>query len=114
MHTKFLKKDNIVFEKHPKYTGVRIAKLITLQEAGPIGVSILEIATDTTIPVHTHAPNIDSIYILAGNGEAFLNGVWQPIEHGDYIFAPALEEHGIKNTGKGLLKLFVVHSPPLF
>lgn len=114
MRTNLLKKDDIVFTEHPKYPGVRIAKLVTLKEACPIGVSILEIESDETIPVHTHDPNVDSIYIMAGQGEAFVNGVWQPIEQGDYIFVPALDRHGIKNTGEGLLKLFVVHSPPLF
>jgi mannose-6-phosphate isomerase-like protein (cupin superfamily) len=31
----------------------------------------------------------------------------------DHIFVPAVDEHGIRNTGTGSLKIFVHHGPPL-
>ncbi|MBP2676111.1 MAG: Cupin 2 conserved barrel domain protein, partial [Deltaproteobacteria bacterium] len=45
--------------------------------------------------------------------EAYVNGAWEPVEEGDYIFVPESTEHGMKNTGDGPLKIFVHHSPPL-
>ncbi|MBT8763133.1 cupin domain-containing protein [Desulfohalobiaceae bacterium Ax17] len=111
---KFLKKEDITFEDHPKFEGVKIAKLVSSQDTDTVSVSMLEISPDTEIPIHTHDPNIDSVYVLEGQGEVFTAGKWQKLSAGDYIFIPAQEEHGVKNTGKDILKLFVVHSPPFF
>ncbi len=110
----FFQKAQIVFEEHPKYQGVRIAKMVTSQQSAQAGVSMLEIASGIEIPIHTHDTQIDSIHVLEGSGKAYINEDWKPIGAGDYIFVPAKEEHGVKNDGQAMLKLFIVHSPPLF
>jgi len=102
------------FEDHPKFAGVRIAKCVDSARTQAVSVSFLDIGAGVEIPVHTHDLQVDSIYVVSGNGKAFVNGEWQNIEEGHYIFVPAAVEHGIRNTGKGPLRLFVHHSPPLF
>ncbi|MEF3168190.1 MAG: cupin domain-containing protein [Deltaproteobacteria bacterium] len=114
MKTLFYPKDEISFVDHPKYANVKIAKLVTNQDTETISVSQLEIEPGTEIPIHTHDPQVDSIFVLAGTGEAFINGQWQGITAGDYIFVPALEPHGVRNSGSEILRLFIVHCPPLF
>ncbi|WP_457571274.1 cupin domain-containing protein [Desulfovulcanus sp.] len=111
---KFLKREEITFEDHPKFKNVKIAKLVSSQDTDTVSVCILDISPDTEIPIHTHDPNIDSIYVLEGEGEIFIGDSWQKIGVGDYIFVPAQEKHGVKNTGETILKLFVIHSPPFF
>ncbi|MEW6326728.1 MAG: cupin domain-containing protein [Thermodesulfobacteriota bacterium] len=113
MNTKFYPHAEISFVDHPKYARVKIAALVTSKDTGSISVCLLEIAPKTEIPVHTHDPQVDSIFVMAGQGEAYVNGSWQKIATGDYIFVPALDEHGVRNTGDAYLKLFVHHSPPL-
>ena len=113
MKTKFFKNSEITFADHPKFENVKIAALITAKDTDTASVCILDIAPDTEIPVHTHDPQIDSIFVVEGNGKAFVNGRWRTIKKGDYIFVPAHEEHGINNNGSGSLILFVHHSPPL-
>lgn len=110
----FFRKEEITFKPHPKFEGVKIALLVDSQKSPQASVSLLEIEPGVEIPIHTHETQIDSIYVLEGEGEAFVNGKWEGISAGDYIFVPAGEEHGVKNTGQGRLKLFIVHSPPLF
>ncbi len=39
--------------------------------------------------------------------------LWKKTAAGDHIFVPAVDEHGIRNTGTGSLKIFVHHGPPL-
>jgi quercetin dioxygenase-like cupin family protein len=60
-----------------------------------------------------HDPHVDSILVISGKGEAYVNGRWESVEAGDYIFVPKGDEHGIRNAGDGYLKIFVHHSPPL-
>ena len=110
----FYTSSKIAFEDHPKFGGVKLAKLVTGKDTESISICILELARDTLIPIHTHDPNVDSIYILEGSGDAYINGKWQKVSRGDYIFVNANEEHGIRSSKEGTLKLFVVHSPPLF
>jgi len=74
----------------------------------------LDISPDTLIPIHTHDPNVDSIYILEGSGEVYVNGDWHKVSGGDYTFVNANEEHGVRSGKEGHMKLFVVHGPPLF
>ena len=110
----FFKSDEILFEPHPKFDGVKIAKLAGKKQDSVIGVSILSIRSGVEIPVHIHDNNIDSIYCLEGSGEIYRDGHWQPFSKGDYCFVPPKEEHGVKSAAGQELKLFIVHSPPLF
>lgn len=114
MDSRFFKSTDIQFNDHPKFANVKIAILVTGKDTAATSVCLLDIAPATNIPVHTHDPQIDSIYVVSGNGQAFVNGEWKDIAAGDYIFVPAMVEHGIKNTGSESLKLFIHHSPPLF
>ncbi len=113
MSTKFCPSAQISFVDHPKYAKVRIAVLISGKETAAVSVCLLEIAPETEIPVHVHDPQVDSIFVADGQGEAYVNGNWQKIAAGDYIFVPSPEEHGIRNTSAAPLRLFVHHSPPL-
>ncbi len=110
----FFKADEILFEPHPKFEGVKIAKLAGKEQGSVIGVSILSIQPGVEIPVHIHDDNADSIYCLEGSGEIYCGGHWKPFGKGDYCLVPPKEEHGVKSEMGQELKLFIVHSPPLF
>lgn len=110
----FMSSSNISFERHPKYHGVMIAILAGKADGQGIGTSVLEVAPGVEIPVHTHANEADSIYVLSGKGHAYVDGKWREIREGDYVLVPKGEEHGVKNTGDTPLRLFIVHCPPLF
>jgi quercetin dioxygenase-like cupin family protein len=113
MQSKLYKISHNSYTDHPRFAGVKLAVLVDGKLSNAVSVSLLEISPDVEIPVHTHDPQLDSIFVLSGQGEAYINGVWQAIQAGDYIFAPSKAEHGIRNTGRDLLRLFVHHSPPL-
>ena len=110
----FFRKEEMGFEDHPKFKGVRIAKLVTKAEGQTIGVSMLQIGKGVEIPVHVHDESLDSIYCKGGAGEIFRDGGWHPLSEGDYCLVPAGQEHGVRAGSDRPLELFVVHSPPLF
>ncbi len=111
---KFYNADEIKFEDHPKFKGVKIAKLVGKADNSPIGVSILHIEPSVEIPIHIHEESVDSIYCLDGCGVIYDGNSWRDLKPGDYCFVPKNEEHGVKNSGSEILKLFIVHSPALF
>ncbi|RQD56267.1 MAG: cupin domain-containing protein [Desulfonatronovibrio sp. MSAO_Bac4] len=102
------------YKDHPKFTGVQIAMLVADGKSDMVSVSELIIEPGVEVPVHTHDLQADSIYIVSGKARAFLNGEWDFVESGDYLFVPPNAEHGISNTGREPLRLFIHHSPPLF
>ena len=111
---RFLPYDSIIFKAHPVFERVKIAKLAGKSQNAPIGTCILELEPGTEIPVHTHEESVDSIYVLWGQAEIFTDGKWTEAGPGDYCLVYPSEEHGVRNTGTGSLRLFIVHSPPLF
>jgi quercetin dioxygenase-like cupin family protein len=113
MSSTFYPQDRIVYSDHPRFASVQIAILVSNKEGEPVGVSLLDIAPGAEIPIHTHDPQVDSIFVVSGRGEAYVNGEWRTIGAGDYIFVPAREEHGIRNTGATSLQLFIHHSPAI-
>ncbi len=114
-HMAYLKKDAAsTFEPHPLFEKVAIAKLAGNEQQAPMDISLIDIEADAEIPVHTHDKSYDSIYVLSGQAEIYANGKWEKARAGDYFLVPPAEEHGVRNTGQDKLRLFIVHSPPLF
>ncbi|GAB6060265.1 cupin domain-containing protein [Desulfonatronum parangueonense] len=101
------------FVDHPKFSGVKIAVLVRGADSDRVSVSQLEIDPGVEIPIHIHDPQLDSIFVLSGMGEAYFNGEWRVFGTGDHLFAPTGVEHGVRNTGNEPLRLFIHHSPPL-
>ena len=112
MNTMFFPSGSRQFIEHPKFEGVKLAKLVAEGKSDMVSVSELIIDPGVAVPVHTHDPQIDSIYVVSGRGEAFINGEWTGAAAGDYIFVPALVEHGVRNISSEPLRLFIHHSPP--
>lgn len=110
--SKLFKQETVIYTNHPRFAKVRMAVFVTGEESEAASVCLLDIDAGAEIPVHTHDPQVDSIFVVSGRGEAYVQGEWQAVAAGDYLYVPPGEEHGIR-TGDSPLKLFVHHSPPL-
>ncbi len=113
MNSRLFRSKEMTFSPHPKLTNVRMATCITSKDSETVSVCMIDIAPKEGAPIHRHDLHVDSILVISGKGEAYVNGRWEPIEAGDYIFVPKEEEHGIRNTGRKSLMIFVHHSPPM-
>jgi quercetin dioxygenase-like cupin family protein len=113
MKTRLFRKKEMTFTMHPRFKNVGLATFITGKDTDTASVCLLDIPPEHGLPIHMHDPQVDSIFVVSGKGEAYVNGTWEPVEAGDYIFVPGTEEHGMRNTGNESLKIFVHHSPPL-
>lgn len=113
MDAKLFHQQAIAYVDHSKFARVKVAPLVTSRDSDAISVCLLKIEPETVIPPHTHDPQADSILVMTGEGDALINGEWQPIKTGDYLFVPPGCRHGIRNTGTASMTLFVHHGPPL-
>jgi len=113
MESRLFRSKEMTFAPHPRLANVRMATCITKKDTETVSVCMIDIAPNEGAPIHRHDLHVDSIFVISGTGETYVNGRWEPIEAGDYIFVPKGNEHGIRNTGDGTLKIFVHHSPPM-
>ncbi len=113
MGSRLFRSKEMTFAPHPRLANVRMAYCITSKDTETVSVCMIDIAPNEGAPIHRHDSQVDSILVLSGKGETYVNGRWEPVEAGDYIFVPPGEEHGIRNTGDGDLRIFVHHSPPI-
>ena len=51
-----------------------------------------------------------TLFIVAGQGEAVLDGNVTPVRSHDAVFVPAGTNRNLRNRGHGRLKLFTAHS----
>ena len=57
--------------------------------------------------LHRHAP-AEIYYVFAGAGLMSLEGREIPVKAGSAVFIPGMAEHGIRQTGNEILRLFYV------
>jgi quercetin dioxygenase-like cupin family protein len=60
---------------------------------------VFEVAPGGFTPKHAHDWEHE-IFIHAGAGEVYGNGVWNAVRDGDIVFVPPSEEHQLRNTGE--------------
>ncbi|MBE7029905.1 MAG: cupin domain-containing protein [Ruminococcaceae bacterium] len=58
-----------------------------------------ELEPGAEVGYHVHIGEMESYYIITGEGTYNDNGVSVPIKSGDMTYTPNGEGHGIKNTG---------------
>ena len=74
-------------------------------------VVLMSIEPGDDIGEETHEGD-QTIYFVAGSGEAVLNGKKSPIRKGSLVSVPAGVLHNFVNTGDEPLKLYTIYAPP--
>ena len=101
--------------KAPRYTrpeGITSYLLASprTSQAKHLTTSLVQIHSGGEQRVHAHAP--EQVYlILEGTGTMTVGTETQEVAPGDCIFIPSDTPHGIRNTGKGLLRYFTAAAP---
>jgi quercetin dioxygenase-like cupin family protein len=105
---------DVEMKPHPKFDGVKIGFVVTKDVCCEASITILEIPGETELPIHTHEKEADTIFVLQGEGEIFINGKWEPIKAGDIVTILPKEEHGLKVKGEVPMRCYIIHAPALW
>jgi len=105
---------DLEMKPHPKFEGVKIGYILTKEKHPELSITVLEILPGAEIPLHTHKKEVDTIFILEGSAEVFLNETWRRVKEGDVIIISPKEVHGVKAVGEKPLKCYIVHAPALW
>jgi mannose-6-phosphate isomerase-like protein (cupin superfamily) len=88
-----------------------ISKGVTPSAGMTCGVA--EFQRGEWLGLHRHAP-AEIYYVFAGAGLLSLDGSEIPVRAGSAVFIPGMAEHGIRQTGNEILRLFYVFAVDSF
>jgi mannose-6-phosphate isomerase-like protein (cupin superfamily) len=98
----------------PRYQRDGITSYLLVSEktcgAEKLAITIVEMEPGGFQRLHSHEPE-QSYYILEGSGLMAVDGEEKMVQAGDCIFFPSCAEHGLKNTGEGVLRYLSAASP---
>lgn len=79
--------------------------------AGPDNhVDVVMVPPGGEIGVETHADADETLLVLAGAGEAVVDGERTPVHAGSIVYIPRGAPHNVHNRGPATLRLYAVHA----
>jgi len=100
-----------------KPVGAEISMIIDGETSGATYLSenITRVQPGVTLkPVHSHVDIEEVVFVLEGEGEAWVDGATCKIEKGDSVLYPPNSKHTVTNTGTGTLSLLCFFSDPKY
>jgi quercetin dioxygenase-like cupin family protein len=95
--------------------GRELQWLVTPETIGAenISMAVMDCPPGSTVrPLHSHRDIEEILYILEGQGEAWVDGEVAPFKQGDAVLFPANSKHMVRNTGTTSLRTCSIFSPP--
>ena len=108
-----------IHESEVKWTELpgRNVKLIIGPKAfGPcknMSMGIAEFPIGVVAPPHSHEHEEEVCYIVSGEGQLWVGERIETLKRGVCVYVPPRIVHQTRNTGKDILKVLYVFSPPL-
>jgi mannose-6-phosphate isomerase-like protein (cupin superfamily) len=79
--------------------------------AGPsTHIDVLTVPPGGEVGAEVHASADETLVVVAGCGEAELDGERTPVRAGSLVFIPCGTRHNVRNQGRGPLRLYAVHA----
>jgi mannose-6-phosphate isomerase-like protein (cupin superfamily) len=95
--------------------GRRLQWLVTPETLGArnLGIAVMDCPAGSTVrPLHSHLDVEEVLFVLEGEGEAFVDGEVASFREGDAVLFPANSKHMVRNTGRVRLRTCSIFSPP--
>jgi quercetin dioxygenase-like cupin family protein len=99
--------------EHPRFAGVLLKGLLTSADNALASVNVVRVPPGREIGRHRHASQVETIYVLAGQGFFWLGAAEVPVRTGHIVAVPMGAEHGLRNPGAEPVELLTVFTPPL-
>ena len=106
---KIIQKDTVPRYKRDNITSALLVSSLTT-DAKNLAISLVEMEPGSIQQIHSHEPE-QMYYILEGSGEMTVGKDTSEVQKGDCIFIDSNSLHGLKNTGKVVLKYLSAASP---
>jgi mannose-6-phosphate isomerase-like protein (cupin superfamily) len=100
--------------KFPKIakTGEK-AQMITIAQDDTISLLVLRATEGVVIKSHLHKTHDETVYVIKGTGQMFVNDKWTDIKPGSLHFNPMGKAHSIKVIGNKPLVVISIFTPAM-
>ncbi len=73
-------------------------------------VDVLTVPPGGEVGAEVHSGADETLVVVAGSGEAELDGERTPVRAGSLVFVPSGTHHNVRNPARVPLRLYVVHA----
>ena len=98
---------------HPRFSGIRMKQMLTSAANPQASVNRVQVPPGSVIGWHHHAEQVETVYVLAGQGVLTLGETEKPFDAGQIVAIPAALVHTLRNEGSTPLELLCFFTPPL-
>jgi len=98
---------------HPRFAGIQMKQLLTSADNAAASISRVQVPPGCVIGWHHHAGQVETVYVLAGEGVLTLGEQEAPFSAGQTVAIPSELDHTLRNDGVETLELLCVFTPPL-
>ena len=101
-----------ILKANPLPSGQK-AQLIKIAEDNTMTLNILRSTEGAELKQHIHKTHDETVYIIRGTAQMFINGKWVDLKPGSIHFNPMGKVHGLKQTGTEELVGLSIFTPAL-
>lgn len=105
----FFDTNQMVWQKHSQFQDIRFKALETRETHPSARFTLVELEAGGLIETHVHEVEIETVYILAGQGLLTLVDEESLIEAGMGVSIPMGLQHSLRNSGDIPLEILAVH-----
>lgn len=98
---------------HERFPGMLMKTLITSKENPHLSLNVVRIPPGVELAYHDHADEVETVYMIAGEGILTLGDREVPFEAGQVVALPKGFKHCLKNTGSEEIQMITIFTPPL-
>jgi mannose-6-phosphate isomerase-like protein (cupin superfamily) len=88
-------------------------QFITIAQDDTISLLVVRLTEGFGVKRHIHKTHDETIYVIKGTGQLYINDKWVDIKPGNLHFNPMGNVHTVKNTGNEPLVLISIFTPAM-
>jgi mannose-6-phosphate isomerase-like protein (cupin superfamily) len=101
-----------ILSENPLPAGQK-AQMIKIAEDDTITFYVLRAIEGVEVKPHVHKTHDETVYVIKGTAQMFVNGKWVDLKPGSLHFNPMGKVHGIKQTGTEPLVAISIFTPAM-
>ena len=103
----------IPWNEHPRFKAIQMKGLLTSADNPLASISLVRVPVASAVPRHLHANEVETVYLVSGQGELVLADERVTFNAGSIVAIPKGVEHELHNVGDEPLELLAFFTPPL-
>ena len=101
------------WREHPRFAGVLLKALLTSADNALASVNVVRLPAGREIGHHTHPIQVETAFVLSGQGMFWLGDSEVPFRAGQIVAVPMNTVHGLRNPSDQDMELLAVFTPPM-